>query len=96
LGFAKLISKDKPSLLVKERFEVKVTSKGQITLPKHLREKLAISKESRVILEIRKGEVAMKPKRTSIVDRLVGIAKTKKTSIELHEQFTREVERKLG
>lgn len=93
---AKLISKAELSLLVKERYEVKVTSKGQITLPKHLREKLAIGKESRVVLEIREGEVAMKPRRTSIIDRLIGIAKTKKASLELHDEFTREVERKLG
>ncbi len=80
---------------MRERYEVKITSKGQLTLPKNLREKLAISKGSKVILELRNEEVALKPRRGSIVDRLVGLGKTKRTSLELHKEFAKEVERRL-
>ncbi len=80
---------------MRERYEVKITSKGQLTLPKNLREKLAISKGSKVILELRNEEVALKPRRASIVDRLVGLGKTKRASLELHKEFAKEVERRL-
>ncbi|MBO3754473.1 MAG: AbrB/MazE/SpoVT family DNA-binding domain-containing protein [Candidatus Brockarchaeota archaeon] len=80
---------------MRERYEVKVTSKGQLTLPKTLREKLAIGKGSKVILELREGEVVMRLRKGSIVDRLVGLGKTKKSSLELHREFVKEVERGL-
>lgn len=78
---------------MKEKYEVKVTSKGQLTLPKALRERLAIGKGSKVVLELRKQEVTLKPKKVSIVDSLVGLGKTKKSSLELHKEFLKEWER---
>lgn len=78
---------------MKEKYEVKVTSKGQLTLPKALREKLAIGKGSKVVLELRKEEVALKLRRRSIIDSLVGLGKTKKSSLELHKEFLKEWER---
>jgi AbrB family looped-hinge helix DNA binding protein len=80
---------------MRERYEVKITSKGQLTLPKTLREKLMVGKGSKVILELRKNEVAMKPRKVSIVDRLVGLGKTKKSSLKLHKEFVKEVEKRL-
>jgi AbrB family looped-hinge helix DNA binding protein len=80
---------------MKEKYEVKITSKGQLTLPKRLREKLAISKGSKVILEIREQEIALRPRKFSIVDKLVGMGKAKKSSLELHKEFAKEVERRL-
>lgn len=78
---------------MREKYEVKITSKGQLTLPKTLREKLAVGRGSKIILELRKEEVALKPRRVSIVDKLVGLGKTKKSSSELHEEFIKEVEK---
>ncbi len=78
------------------KYEVKITSKGQLTLPKTLRERLAIGKGSKVILEVRDKEVAMKPRKASIVDKLVGLGKTKKSSLETHKEFVRHVEKRLG
>ncbi|MEM3713220.1 MAG: AbrB/MazE/SpoVT family DNA-binding domain-containing protein [Thermoproteota archaeon] len=78
---------------MKEKYEVKVTSKGQLTLPKALREKLAIGKGSKVVLELRREEVALKLRRRSIIDSLVGLGKTKKSSLELHKEFIKEWER---
>jgi AbrB family looped-hinge helix DNA binding protein len=80
---------------MREKYEVKITSKGQLTLPKTLRERLAIGKGSKMILELRKGEVALKPRKVSIVDMLVGLGKTKKSSLKLHKEFVKEVERRL-
>jgi hypothetical protein len=42
-----------------------------------LRERLAICRGSKVILELRKEEVALKPRKVSIVDKLVGLKKRK-------------------
>jgi len=78
---------------MKEKYEVKVTSKGQLTLPKALREKLAIGKGSKVVLELRKEEVVLRLRRKSIIDSLVGLGKTKKSSLELHKEFIKEWER---
>jgi AbrB family looped-hinge helix DNA binding protein len=80
---------------MREKYEVKVTSKGQLTLPKVLRERLAIGRGSKVFLELRKEEVALRPRKVSIVDKLVGLGKTEKTSLELHKEFVKEVERRL-
>ncbi len=80
---------------MREKYEVKITSKGQLTLPKHLREELAISKGSKVILELRKEEVALKPRKISIVDKLIGLGKAKKSSLELHKEFVKEMEKRL-
>jgi AbrB family looped-hinge helix DNA binding protein len=80
---------------MREKYEVKITTKGQLTLPKTLRERLMVGKGSKVILELRKGEVAMKPIKGSIIDKLVGLGKTKKSSLELHKEFVKEVERRL-
>ena len=80
---------------MKEKYEVKITSKGQLTLPKSLREKLAVGKGSKVILEIRKEEVTLKPRRMNIMDKLVGLGKTRKNSLELHKEFAKEIERRL-
>lgn len=91
----KFISKDKQFLLMREKYEVKITSKGQLTLPKALRERLAIGRGSKVVLELRKDEVALKPRKVGIVDKLVGLGKTKKSGLELHEEFVKEVERRL-
>jgi hypothetical protein len=54
-----------------------------------------VGKGSKVILELRKNEVAMKPRKVSIVDRLVGLGKTKKSSLKLHKEFVKEVEKRL-
>ncbi|MBS7645257.1 MAG: AbrB/MazE/SpoVT family DNA-binding domain-containing protein [Candidatus Bathyarchaeia archaeon] len=78
---------------MKEKYEVKVTSKGQLTLPKTLREKLRIGKGSKVILELREREVVLKLEGTSIIDRLVGLGKTSKSSLELHREFLKEWEK---
>lgn len=80
---------------MKQRYEVKITSKGQLTLPKPLRERLAVGKGSEIILEVREDEIALKPRRASIVDKLVGLGKTRKSSLELHREFAEEVERRL-
>jgi len=80
---------------MREKYEVKITSKGQLTLPKTLRERLAIGRGSKVVLELRKEEVAMKPRKVSIVDKLVGLGKSKKSSLELHKEFVKEAERRL-
>ena len=40
----------------------KITSKGQITIPKGIREYLELKEGSEVVLIKREGEVAMKPK----------------------------------
>ncbi len=77
---------------MKDRYEVKITSKGQLTLPKRLREKLSVGKGSRVVLETREKELVLKPVRVSVVDRLAGIGKTDKSSRKLHEEFVKEVE----
>lgn len=78
---------------MKEKYEVKVTSKGQLTLPKALRKKLAIGKGSKVVLELKKQEVVLKPRRMSIIDNLVGLGKSKKSSLEMHKEFLKEWER---
>lgn len=66
---------------MREKYEIKITSKGQLTLPKELREKLAISKGSELILELKKGEIALKPRRISIMNKLVGRGRTKSDSL---------------
>ncbi|MCS4542328.1 MAG: AbrB/MazE/SpoVT family DNA-binding domain-containing protein [Euryarchaeota archaeon] len=80
---------------IKEKYVVKVTSKGQLTLPKTLRETFAIGKGSKVILELRKEEIALKPRRVSIVEKLKGLGKPSKSSLEWHKEFEKEWERRL-
>lgn len=38
----------------------------------------------------------MKTRKASIIDKLVGLGKTKKSSSELHKEFVKDAERKLG
>jgi hypothetical protein len=37
----------------------------------------------------------MKPIKVSIIDKLVGLGKTKESSLELYKEFVKEVERRL-
>ncbi|MDV3243561.1 MAG: AbrB/MazE/SpoVT family DNA-binding domain-containing protein [Nitrososphaerales archaeon] len=81
---------------MKEKYEIKVTSKGQLTLPKPLREELALGKGSKVVVELEKDVLTLKPRKGSIIDKLVGLGTSRKSAAELHEEFAKRVERALG
>ena len=62
-------------------------------MPKALRERFAIGRGSKVVLELREEEVVLKPRKVSIVDKLVGLGKAEKSSLELHKEFLKEWEK---
>ena len=52
----------------------KVTSKGQVTLPKELREALGIRAADEVTFELREGEAVIKPARRGFLSRFGSIS----------------------
>jgi len=66
-------------------FEAKVTSQGQVTVPKEIRERLKLRPGSKVKFAIEKaGRVVMSAKQSSILD-LVGILPKPKRTVTLEE-----------
>lgn len=45
-----------------------VTQKGQVTIPKMVRDRLRISRGDKVLFEVRGGEVVLRPGGGSVVD----------------------------
>lgn len=54
--------------------EAKITSKGQITLPKQVRQQLGVSSGDRVRFELDGQDVRIYPKRSADFSALIGIA----------------------
>jgi len=56
-----------------------IGKKGQITIPKDIREKFGLKEGERVIFEVRGDEIVMKPEKSGkeFVDELVSIVKNK-------------------
>lgn len=50
----------------------KVSSKGQITLPKPIRDALGLRPGEEVVFELRNGEVVIRPRRRVPLEELVG------------------------
>lgn len=62
----------------------KVTSKGQTTIPKEIREQLGIKTGDRVTFVLRNGEVVLHPVRGTLLD-LRGSIKPRKSPEDLNE-----------
>ena len=74
-------------------YQATITSKGQITIPKKIRELLGLEISSKVIFEVKEEEVKIKP----VVD-ILEIADTLKpkkqvSALKLREKFEKEYER---
>lgn len=48
--------------------KIKVSSKGQIAIPKQIRERLRIQQGDSMMIEERKGELILKPLKKSLLD----------------------------
>ena len=74
-------------------YQATITSKGQITIPKKIRELLRLETSSKVIFEVKEEEVKIKP----VVDilEIAGTLKSKKqiSALKLREKFEKEYER---
>jgi len=74
-------------------YQATITSKGQITIPKKIRELLGLRSSSKVIFEVKKEEVKIKP----VVDilEIAGTFQPKKrvSALKLREKFEKEYER---
>lgn len=69
-----------------------VTSKGQITLPKTVRDALQLGKSSTVVFEVREGEATMRPLRGGLMARFASISPSARPeSWEQVREKTREV-----
>jgi bifunctional DNA-binding transcriptional regulator/antitoxin component of YhaV-PrlF toxin-antitoxin module len=69
-------------------------SDNDISLPKKIIDKLGMKEDDEVIADIRDNEVIIRPK-IRIVDKLLGIASSSKSSLELHKEFNEEIEKSM-
>ena len=73
-------------------YTVSITSQGQINIPIKIRRELGLSKNSKAIVSVRKGEILVRPVKDFL--ELRGSLKTDKKSLsneELHELFAQEM-----
>ena len=56
----------------------RISSKGQITLPKRIRDALGLAPGEEVVFELREGEVVLKPRRRVPLEDLLGRLKAKR------------------
>ncbi len=71
----------------------KITSKGQTTIPKRIRERLHLKPGDRVLFFERKGEVVLQPVRHTLLD-LKGSVESKKTP-EDFEKIREDVKQRI-
>ncbi len=76
-----------------------VGPKGQVVIPKHVREHLGIEPGSDVIFEVRENELVVKPSRApkDLVDEYVSIVTSKlKSRIQLEQVIEEEVAEEIA
>ncbi|MBI4258645.1 MAG: AbrB/MazE/SpoVT family DNA-binding domain-containing protein [Thaumarchaeota archaeon] len=62
--------------------EVELKDKGRVTIPSKIRKALALAEGDRLYIEIGKGAIKLRPKKTVTADEIKGIAKIKKVNLE--------------
>ena len=75
-------------------YTVSITSQGQINIPAQIRRQLGLSKNSKAILSLNKGEISIRPVKDFL--ELRGSLKTNKRSLSnerLHDMFAQEMSR---
>ncbi len=75
------------------RYRLKKSDK-YIMLPKRIIDRLGIKEGDEAMVDIKEDKIIITPK-IDIIDKLVGIASSSKSSMELHEEFKDEVEKSL-
>jgi AbrB family looped-hinge helix DNA binding protein len=71
---------------------LRLSSKGQLVLPKNIREKLNLKNGDQFQVRIVEGKIVLEPVRKDAIDRLHGILVGTDVLKELEEEHRREVE----
>lgn len=62
---------------------LKITAKGQVTIPAEIRAKYGISKGTRVIVMDREGEIVIKPLSQNFIAQCCGMCKEGESALEV-------------
>ena len=71
---------------------VKLSSKGQLVIPKPIREELGLKKGTRFHVDVTEGKIILEPETTSPIDALYGKYADSDMLADLEEEHRRELE----